>query len=210
MRARFITFEGGEGAGKTTLIERVYTYLKAEGEKVVRTRAPGGTAVGAEIRRLLLDTPHPALSPRCELFLFLADRAQHVDEVIRPALEREEMVLCDRFNDSTLAYQGTRGFEKQMLERFLYFACDDLLPDVTFYLDCDPEIGFCRTRASRIGKDRIESEDLAFHRAIRTAFLQIAEREPIRFVVIDAMLSQDQVFELAKKKIDALLAYPRQ
>jgi len=209
MRGRFLTFEGGEGAGKTTLIEKIYAYLQSEGENVVRTRAPGGTAVGAEIRRLLLDTPHASLSKRCELFLFLADRAQHVDEVIRPALERQQIVLCDRFNDSTLAYQGqARGFERQWLERLLFFACDHVLPDLTFYLDCDPEIGFQRAAERRSGKDRIESEDLAFHRAIRSAFLQIAEKERDRFIVIDATLSKEQVFEYARKKIDVLI-HPR-
>lgn len=202
-----ITFEGGDGAGKTTLIEKVYQYLEKAGHKVTRTRAPGGTKIGAEIRRLLLSKHEEPISSRCELFLFLADRAQHVDEVIRPALDQHHIVLCDRFNDSTLAYQGARGFNEKMLKQLLSFASDSLIPDLTLYLDLDPKIGFQRAKAGRQGQgmDRIESEALAFHRKIRTAFSKIAKREPRRFALIDAELSETQVFEHAKKKIDELL-----
>jgi|SRR5689334_13008098 len=200
-----ITFEGGDGAGKTTLIEKVYQYLEQEGHKVTRTRAPGGTKIGAEIRRLLLSKHEESMSSRCELLLFLADRAQHVDEVIRPALDQHHIVLCDRYNDSTLAYQGARGFNEKMLKQYLTFASDSLIPDLTLYLDLDPKIGFERTKIARLGADRIESEALAFHRKIRTAFRKIAKREPRRFALIDAELSETQVFEHAKKKIDELL-----
>lgn len=199
-----ITFEGGDGAGKTTLIEKVYQYLEETGYKVVRTRAPGGTKIGEEIRRLLLSEHPVAMSPRCELFLFLADRAQHVDEVIRPALVGHHIVLCDRFNDSTLAYQGARGFEEKRLNALLHFASDDLVPDLTLYLDLDPKIGFERTKSGR-GRDRIESEALAFHRKIRSVFRKLAKRVPKRFILINAKLTPEQVFERAKEKIDELL-----
>ncbi|HEY2809832.1 MAG TPA: dTMP kinase [Rhabdochlamydiaceae bacterium] len=210
-RAQFITFEGGDGAGKTTLIEKIYYYLVQEGLRVLQTRAPGGTFIGAEIRQLLLAKQKTPMFARCELFLFLADRAQHVDECIRPALEKQHIVLCDRYNDSTLAYQGSaRGFDTSWLRKLLDFACDDLDPDLTIYLDLDPEVGFARTVKQRGRKDRIESEDLLFHKKIRNAFRQIARKEPRRFFMIDATLPPEKVFERAKKKIDELLGITRQ
>ena len=209
MRAPFITFEGGDGAGKTTLIDKVFRYLDEQGHKVVRTRAPGGTQIAAEIRQLLLKKHTEAMSPRCELFLFLADRAQHVDHCIQPSLEAGNVVLCDRFNDSTLAYQGARGFNTEELQKLLRFASDDLTPDLTFYLDLSPEIGFERTKNRRTGYDRIESEALAFHKNIRRAFQQIAKKEPERLFQINAELSLEQVFHQAKKKIDDLFGMHR-
>jgi dTMP kinase len=203
-----ITFEGGEGAGKTTLIEKIFATLKTEGFPVLHTRAPGGTPLGTELRRLLLDHPY-GITPRAELFLFLADRAQHVEEIIRPALHKEQIVLCDRFNDSTLAYQGARGFDPVWLNSLLTFACNGITPQLTLYLDCDIETGFKRVHKAKGGKDRIESEERAFHQQIRAAFLALAEQEPNRFIVIDASQPADDVFAQAKEKIDALLAHPR-
>lgn len=200
-----ITFEGGEGAGKTTLIEKVFATLKAEGFPVLHTRAPGGTPLGAELRRLLLD-PAYAITARAELFLFLADRAQHVEEIIRPALHQDQIVLCDRFNDSTLAYQGARGFDLAWLKSLLAFACNGITPQLTLYLDCNIETGFKRVHRA---KDRIESEEHAFHQKIRDTFLALAEQEPHRFILLDASQSADDVFAQAKEKIDALLAHPR-
>jgi len=209
-KARFITFEGGDGAGKTTLIEKVYAYLARQGHKVVCTRAPGGTQIGTEIRRLLLGKHPVSMSARCELFLFLADRAQHVDEIIRPALDTQHIVLCDRFNDSTLAYQGcARGFDSKWLEKLLHFASGDLIPDLTLYLDLAPEIGFERAKKERSAPDRIESEALAFHRKIRRSFRQIARQNPQRFITINAAQSPEHVFEQAKEKIDGLLRNTR-
>lgn len=214
-RAQFITFEGGDGAGKTTLIEKVHAYLIERGHAVVCTRAPGGTSIGAEIRRLLLEKHLNPMSDRCELFLFLADRAQHVDEIIQPALDTQHIVLCDRFNDSTLAYQGcARGFDKKLLKQLLRFASQNLNPDLTIYLDLDPEIGFERMRKRKPNStkgdvDRIESEALAFHKSIRRAFCQIAKNEPKRFFKINAALSSEYVFEQAKERIDDLLRLHR-
>jgi dTMP kinase len=208
-RAPFITFEGGDGAGKTTLIDKVFRYLDEQGCKVVRTRAPGGTQIAAEIRQLLLRKHSEDMSPRCELLLFLADRAQHVDHCIKPALEAGNSVLCDRFNDSTLAYQGARGFDTQHLQDLLRFASGNLTPDLTFYLDLSPQIGFERTKNRRTGYDRIESEALVFHQNIRRAFQQIAKEEPKRFFQINAELSIEQVFQQAKEKIDDLFGMHR-
>lgn len=209
-RGVFITFEGGEGAGKTTLIEKVYAHLQEKKCPVVKTRAPGGTPLGLKIRELLLSHHGISLSKRCELLLFLADRAQHVDEVIRPSLEQNQIVLCDRFNDSTIAYQGgARGFDEDLLKSLCAFACDKIQPDLTLYLDLDPQIGFARTHATRSGKDRIESETLDFHQRIREAFHKIARAEPERLLLIDASQSPEAVLKQAIEKIDALLTTHR-
>ncbi len=186
----FITFEGGEGAGKTTLIQRLYEELKRQGKKVLTTRAPGGTKIGTQVREMLLHKEH--MSGRCELLLFMADRAQHVDEVILPALQSGHIVLCDRFNDSTLAYQaGARGFPSDYVSQLCLFATNQLQPDLTLYLDLDPEKGLARVKRS---KDRIEQEALSFHQKIRATYLEIAKKEPNRFHVLDASKSPDAVF----------------
>lgn len=203
-KAFFITFEGGEGAGKTTLIEKIHSYLSKTGRDVVKTRAPGGTEIGQEIRHLLLHRQGTALAKRCELLLFLADRAQHVDELILPALKKGKIVLCDRFNDSTIAYQGgARGLK--ITGKLCDFACDGLQPDLTLYLDLDPKIGFARNKKAGLAKDRIESETIKFHQNIRKAFKQIGKKEPKRFIIIDASKTPEEVFNQAKEKIDALL-----
>lgn len=199
----FITFEGGEGAGKSTLIESVEAHLSKLGLTTLKTRAPGGTPLGKEIREWLLHEKERDLDMRAELLLFLADRAQHVREVIQPALEKGLVVLCDRFNDSTMAYQGVaRGFPLETVSSFCLFASHALVPDVTFYLDLDPALGLQR-REKANGRDRIESEELCFHQKIRKAFQEIAKKEPSRVSVLDASLSKEEVFTCAKEKLDA-------
>ncbi len=205
-----ITFEGGEGAGKTTLIEKVFAHLQCLCLPVLKTRAPGGTVIGTQIRSLLLDHQKHSLSKRAELLLFLSDRAQHVDELILPALKRQEVVLCDRFNDSTIAYQsGARGFDELWVRKLCAFACGDVKPDLTFYLDLDPKIGFDRVHKAGMSKDRIESETLKFHQKIRKAFHKIANKEPKRFKILDARQSPEDVFQQAIEKIDAFLQSTR-
>ena len=202
----FITFEGGEGAGKTTLIDKIYQALLSKGLKVAKTRAPGGTKVGEEIRHLLLNRRDHAIAKRCELLLFLADRAQHVEEVIFPLLEEGQIVLCDRFNDSTLAYQGgARGFNREEVRKLCDFACLGLQPQLTLYLDIDPKVGLDRVLKAGFTKDRIESEQLAFHQKIREAFHQIAKEEPKRFQLIDAHVDRQTVFKEAMKRIESIL-----
>ncbi len=201
-----ITFEGGEGAGKTTLIEKVFAYLQSKKHPVVKTRAPGGTPIGLSIRDLLLNQLEHTMSKRCELLLFLSDRAQHVDEFIAPALEKKQIVLCDRFNDSTIAYQsGARGFEEKWVRKLCEFACEKTKPDLTLYLDLDPKIGFARVQKAGMAKDRIESETLRFHQSIRKAFHKIAKKEPKRFLILDASQSPEHVYKQAIEKINALL-----
>jgi dTMP kinase len=207
----FITFEGGDGVGKSTLIGKVFDHLEKEGQAVLKTRAPGGTEIGQEIRNLLLHKQDASLSKRCELLLFLADRAQHVDEQILPALEKGKIVLCDRFNDSTVAYQGgARGLTPEIVSHLCHFACNGLTPDLTLYLDLDPKIGFERAKQAGMAKDRIESETLEFHQKIRETFRQIADNEPSRFVILDASKTAEEVFQLAKERIDALLQLNRE
>jgi dTMP kinase len=205
-----ITFEGGEGAGKTTLMEKLFVHLQSQNIPILQTRAPGGTVIGKAIRSLVLDHREQTLSKRAELLLYLSDRAQHVDEVILPALKRNEVILCDRFNDSTVAYQGgARGFDEEWVRTLCTFACEGVNPDLTLYLDLDPRVGFARIQQAGMSKDRIESEAIEFHEKIRRAFHQIAQKEPKRFHLLDASRSPEEVFQQAVEKIDALLQSAR-
>lgn len=201
----FITFEGGEGAGKTTLIEKLCDHLNASGHKYITTRQPGGTKIGAEIRQIVLHSKESNLSPKCELLLFLADRAQHLHEQIIPQLKSGITVICDRYNDSTIAYQGAaRGMSIKELQPLCDFATDCLEPDITFYLDIDPEIGLERVQKIGDGTDRIESEKIDFHHAIRRGFLELASMKK-RIVVIDASQSAEEVFNAVKEKLQCHL-----
>lgn len=202
----FITFEGGDGAGKTTLIQTIFKDLEMRGLHVLQTRAPGGTEIGQDIRNLLLHKHDAPLSKQSELLLFLADRAQHVNELILPSLQKNKIILCDRFNDSTIAYQsGARGFKEPLVRKLCDFACNGLQPHLTLYLDLDPKIGFERARKAGLAKDRIESETLEFHQKIRSTFKKISKKEPKRFILIDASKTPDEVYHQAKARIDALL-----
>lgn len=196
----FITFEGGEGAGKTTLIEEIARQLSEEGRQVLKTREPGGTKLGEQIRSLLLLDAGP-ISAYAELALFLASRAQHILEVIGPALEAGKIVLCDRFNDSSIAYQGAaRGLGMEAVSQFCKFISQGVEPHLTFYLDLDPKVGLSRAAKDR-KQDRIEAETLIFHEKIRAAFLQIHRADPNRFYLIDANLPPARVFEEAMKRM---------
>jgi len=198
----FITFEGGDGAGKSSLIISLHAALIERGYDVMQTRAPGGTQPGKVIRDLLLH-PHDPVVPEAELFLYLADRAQHVAKVIRPALAEGKVVLCDRYNDSTVAYQGgARGFGLEKVDELCRFATGGLTPNLTLYLDLDPAIGMERIKKAQETKDQIEKEDLAFHRKIRQTFHQIGKKHPERFQMIDASAPKEIVFEKALKLID--------
>lgn len=201
----FITFEGGEGSGKTTLIESLFRHLTAEGYTVLKTREPGGTKFGEDLRKILLDHKDP-ISPYAELSLFLASRAQHVAEVIGPALEEGKIVLCDRFNDSSVAYQGAaRGLGMEKVRAFCEFVCQGVNPHLTLYLNLDPEIGLARAAKAR-EKDRIEAETLMFHRRIQEAYIAIHRAEQARFRLINAELPPDRVFDEAMKLIHPLLS----
>ena len=189
----FITFEGTEGSGKTTQMERLIARLEQAGYGVTRTVEPGGTEIGRQIRRILLDSKNSGLAPTAELLLYFASRAQNVAEAIRPALAQGRTVVCDRFTDSTLVYQGAgRGLGGESIEALHTIACGTLQPDITIYLDIDLERGlgraFERNRAAADGPDetRMDNEALEFHRRVREAYLSLAARERARFRVIDA------------------------
>ena len=179
----FVVFEGGEGAGKSTQVQRLAEVLRAEGYDVVVTREPGATPVGERIRSLLLD-PTTVLSPRAEALLYAADRAHHVAEVIRPALARGAVVLSDRYVDSSLAYQGAgRALDTEDVAELSQWATDGLRPALTVLLDVDPSVGLARATGA---PDRIEQESLGFHRAVRQGFLDLALAEPFRYLVLAA------------------------
>lgn len=195
----FITFEGTDGSGKTTQLERLIARLEQAGYGVTRTVEPGGTEIGREIRRILLDSKNSGLDSRAELLLYFASRAQNVAEVIRPALAQGRAVVCDRFTDSTLVYQGAgRGLGREAVESLHGIACGALQPDVTLYLDIDLETGLARAferNRSADGPDesRMDNQAIEFHRRVREAYLALAARERERFRVIDARGSADAV-----------------
>jgi dTMP kinase len=181
----FITFEGIEGCGKTTQIARIEQYFRGRGHEVVLTREPGGTPIAEKIRDLLLDPENDAMVSTAELLLYAAARAQHLEERILPALQRGAVVLCDRFADSTTAYQGGgRGLSRTMLRNLHEIATQGRSPDLTFVLDLPVSAGAQRRAGTTL--DRIERESAEFHERVRNAFLDIAREEPHRVVVVDA------------------------
>jgi dTMP kinase len=195
----FITFEGIEGCGKTTQIERLAKRLRVHAIPLTITREPGGTAIGKSIRQMLLDSRNTTLSPLTELILYAADRAQHVEEVIRPALDRGNWVISDRFFDATVSYQGAaRGQDMKFIRMLNDKITQGVRPDITFLLDCPVEMGL--GRALRRNKtlphndqDRFERERPDFHEEVREGYLELARNESKRFVVIDATQKEDDV-----------------
>jgi len=196
----FIAFEGGEGAGKSTQARRLAQALTARGYDVVVTHEPGATTVGRDIRQVLLDRDNTQMSPRAEAMLYAADRAQHVAEVIRPALERGAILITDRYIDSSLAYQGGgRTLEATEVRRLSQWASDGLLPDLTVLLDVDPDTGLARTTGPG---DRLEAESLEFHRRVRAAFLEMARRGRDRYLVLDVTdTSADEVHAVVLDRV---------
>lgn len=187
----FITFEGGEGSGKTTQLKALLAHVRALHGDAIQTRDPGGTAIGNQVRELLLNGDNIRMSPLAELFLYEASRAQLVQEVIRPALAAGRIVLCDRFTDSTVAYQGYgRGLDLDLVERLNAVAADGLRPDLTFLLDLDPVVGLARATERlaqpRQRRDRLEDEVLEFHQRVQAGYRALAAREPERVVILDA------------------------
>lgn len=209
----FVTFEGIEGTGKTTQIKRLVSWLSSERGRVVTvTREPGGSRLGAELRRILLSMESRDLTGHTELFLYLADRAQHVSTVIKPALDQGHVVACDRFADSTVAYQGYgRGLDPKLLHRLNDVAVNGTWPDLTILLDIDPALGLNRalTRNVRENKaqaeGRFEAEDLEFHARVREGYLTLAALHPERMVVVDATPGPDEVFAAVRAAVEARL-----
>ncbi|MEY4102213.1 MAG: hypothetical protein RIR88_347, partial [Actinomycetota bacterium] len=186
MSGLFITFEGGDGSGKSTQAGLLAQWLTDAGRTVVRTREPGGTEVGIQIRELVLHH-RGHIDPRAEALLYAADRAQHVATLVRPALERGEVVIQDRYFDSSIAYQGAgRVMDAAEIRSLSLWASNELIPDVTILLDLDEDAARVRLDAADKGFDRLENEKAEFHARVRQGFLKLAEAEPERFLVLDA------------------------
>ena len=196
----FISFEGMEGSGKSSALEILANELQRDGRRILQTREPGGSRLGRELRAILLNSQNNDICPETELFLYLADRAQHVHSIIRPALERGDIVLSDRYADSTIVYQGYgRGLSPDDLYSLNDKAVNGLWPDCTLIFDVDPQLGLVRARNRNLQEDkeesegRFEAESLTFHNAVRQGFLSWAERFPARFRIIDANRQQEEV-----------------
>ena len=210
---RFITFEGGDGTGKSTQLQALERHLTGRGKSCLVTREPGGTSLGKVIRQVLLEVGKQPLASPTELFLYLADRAQHIHEVVAPALAQGKIVLCDRHTDSTLAYQGYgRGIDVALLRRLNEMASGGIKPDLTFLFDCPVEIALSRTATRQFStaaahrEDRFEREELEFHERVRAGFLELAGAEPSRFRIIDASRSVAETAGEIKTIIDRELS----
>lgn len=210
MIGKFITFEGPEGSGKSTHIKLLKAFLEARGIEVVMTREPGGTPLGEEIRKILQHDHSEAPVPHAEVLLFLASRAQHVERLIRPALAQGKWVLCDRFDDSTFAYQGYgRGFSMDGLRAVNAFAVSGLRPDLTVLLDVAPQTSrerlAARQATTATAPDRIEREAAAFHEKVRNGFLALAAEEPDRIAVISTERDREAVAADVRKAVEQKL-----
>ena len=205
-RGLFITFEGTDGAGKTTQIQRLTADLRQAGYDVCLTREPGGTPISEQIREMLLNPDHSEMAATTELLLYAASRAQHVSEVIKPALKADKVVISSRFADATVVYQGYgRGLDLERIHCLNRIATDGVIPDVTFVLDLPVEIGLQRVQNSRGGLDRLEREKIEFHRRLREGYQTIAQQEPQRLKIIDAHVSPERVYTQIQGLIQPLL-----
>jgi dTMP kinase len=201
----FITFEGGEGSGKSSQTKALYRKLQRLDMPAILIHEPGSTPLGERLTRLLKWARTTNISPLTELLLFNASRAQLLNEVVKPALKQGKVVICDRYTDSTLAYQGYgRRIDKQQINEINNLATAGLKPDLTVLLDISPEQGFARKTGDE--PDRFEKEDRAFHQRVRKGYLQLAKQEPSRFLVVDASLSIDEIKQIIWEKVSSLLS----
>lgn len=204
MRGKFITFEGSEGCGKSTQSRMLLEYLQKKGIPVKLMREPGGVAISEKIRTILLDKTNSAMNKECETLLYMAARAQVVEEVIVPELEKGTILLCDRFLDSTVAYQGYGcGVSVEAILAIGAFAARGAAPDVTFLLDLDTEEGLRRRGSER---DRIELRSREYHDRVRAGYLEMARATPRRMVVIDGRLTKEEIFGRIRERVEALLS----
>ncbi|NLU51991.1 MAG: dTMP kinase [Clostridiaceae bacterium] len=202
----FITFEGNDGSGKTTQIRLLSEYLKEKGIEVVLTREPGGTPIGEQIRSILLDKANKDMHPVTEMILYAASRAQLVNTLIRPAIEEGKAVICDRFVDSSYAYQAMgRGLGLKAVRTVNSYAIGDCMPDITFFMDIDADTAMQRRNASGEEADRMESEKMEFHRSVYEGYKNLISLYPERIKPIDVQKSPEQVFESIKAYVDQLL-----
>ncbi|QKS69622.1 dTMP kinase [Paenalkalicoccus suaedae] len=207
MTGLFISFEGGEGAGKSTVLHKIETKLKAHHVNVLATREPGGNIIGEKIREIILDPIHTEMDMRTEALLYAASRRQHLVEKVLPALKTGTVVLCDRFVDSSLVYQGgARGIGIEEVRELNHFATDGLLPDLTLYFDIDPKEGLARI-ATNNGREfnRLDQESLSFHQEVRETYVHLQQQEPERIHTIDASGTVEEVVEATWKEIHPFL-----
>lgn len=209
MPGRLITLEGGDGAGKTTQAKKLEAWLSVLGHEVVRTREPGGTSLGRALREMLLHGDEP-IDPRAEALLYAADRAQHVAQVVRPALARGAIVVQDRYIDSSLAYQGAgRVLESEDIRRLSGWASGKLQPDLTILLDVSPELAVSRRETAGGTADRLEREASEFHAKVREGFLALAAADPVRFLTLDAARPIDELQASIAKRATLILPKPQ-
>ena len=201
----FITIEGPEGSGKTTAVDTAVKELEKMGYQIVRTREPGGTPIAEQIRNVILDKDNTAMDQRTEALLYAASRRQHLVEKVWPALKEDKIVICDRYLDSSLAYQGgARGLGVDNILNVNMFATEGTFPDLTLLFDIDPQVGLARIAAnSNREVNRLDLEKIDFHNKVRNTFLELAKRYPERFVVIDASQNREEV---AKKTLEVMLS----
>lgn len=206
MTGLFLTLEGGDGSGKSTQMGALTAWLEQQGRTIVQTREPGGTDLGLELREIVLHR-RGFIAPRAEALLYAADRAHHIATVVRPALDRGDVVIQDRYLDSSVAYQGAgRVLEASEVRDLSLWATDGLLPDLTVLLDLDPAVGRNRLTESRTRYDRLEAEEADFHERVRAAYLGLAEAEPERFLVLDATRPVEELQQSIRDRVSPLLA----
>lgn len=205
----FITFEGGEGAGKTTVLTKVEQWLKEKGHALLRTREPGGITIAEKIRTVILDIEHTEMDGRTEALLYAAARRQHLVEKVLPALKSGNIVLCDRFIDSSLAYQGyARGLGIDEVLSINEFAIEGHMPDLTIYFDVDPEVGLTRIQADHVREvNRLDQEKLEFHHAVKEGYRQVKSRYPKRIHTVNANQSINEVTEEVIRVIGEQISY---
>ena len=205
MRGLFITIEGPDGSGKSTQIENIKKFFEDKNIEIVFTREPGGTAIGERIREIILDNSFKEMDPMTEAMLYAASRAQHVAQKIRPALEAGKVVVCDRFVDSSLAYQGYGRELGEAVEIINSYAVKECMPDVTFLMKLDPNVGKHRIQENRGSQDRLEHEKLAFHRKVYEGYLELEKKYPERIIGIDASLGIDEIRDVIYSKLEEII-----
>lgn len=201
-KIQFITFEGGEGSGKTTVIEKIKKDLEKLNFTVLKTREPGGSKISEQIRDVILNVENTNMDYMTEALLYAASRRQHLEEIIRPAIKAGKVVICDRYIDSSLAYQGyARGLGVDEVYNLNLVATNGFLPEVTIFIDLDPEVGLERIKNNQREVDRLDLEKINFHEKVREGYLMLASKFPNRFIVVNGNQTREQVYEDVKKII---------